>query len=84
MKMKPEHYQHVEAEIRKTERRFGPEYLAEYRKRLEADSRVKDVPMRYRWDLFSGAGLDRYACDVLYTYLDDAHIDTALRRIVPS
>jgi hypothetical protein len=44
---------------------------------------------RYRWDLTYLAGhasktdsCTRFICDALYSYLDDAHIDTALRSIV--
>jgi hypothetical protein len=37
---------------------------------------------RYRWDLAYMAGCTRFICDALYPYLDDSHIDTALRSIV--
>jgi hypothetical protein len=37
---------------------------------------------RYRWDLAYMAGCTRFICDALYSYLDDTHIDTALRTIV--
>lgn len=39
---------------------------------------------RYRWDLarYAVPNFDRWMCDVLYSYLDDEHIDTALRSIV--
>jgi len=37
---------------------------------------------RYRWDLTYAAGCTRFICDSLYAYLDDTHIDTALRSIV--
>lgn len=36
---------------------------------------------RYRWDLVRYAGLMPYICDVLYKYLNDTHIDTALKNI---
>jgi hypothetical protein len=42
---------------------------------------VKEPEKRFRWDLFHVAGLNNYACDTLYTYLNDDHIDTALRKI---
>ena len=38
---------------------------------------------RHRWDLLRYAGLTLWMCDVLYVYLNDSHIDTALRAIVP-
>jgi hypothetical protein len=44
---------------------------------------------RYRWDLSYLSGnannpesCTRFVCDTLYTYLNDSHIDTALRSIV--
>ena len=42
---------------------------------------VKSIDRRYRWDLFHGSGPGRWP---LIDGLDDAHIDTALRAIVPS
>ena len=36
---------------------------------------------RYRWDMTYKAGLSKWICDNLYPYLDDSHIDTALRSI---
>ncbi len=42
---------------------------------------VKDLEFRYRWDLFWEAqGMERMAGGGRYA---DAHIDTALRKIVP-
>jgi hypothetical protein len=37
---------------------------------------------RYQWDLARHAGLIPYFCDVLYAYLNDDHINTALKRLV--
>jgi hypothetical protein len=37
---------------------------------------------RYRWDLTYLANSTRFICDVLYEYMDDSHVDTALRKIV--
>ena len=38
---------------------------------------------RYQWDLLRVAGLMPWLCDTLYSYLNDAHIQTALNKIVP-
>ena len=50
--------------------------------------RCKDLDMRYRWDLLYASGLKlgdgvgvRGDLD-LYAYLDDDHIDSALRHLV--
>jgi hypothetical protein len=37
--------------------------------------------MRYRWDILRAAKLMPFVCDTLYKYLDDSHIDSALRKI---
>ena len=43
-----------------------------------------DSNMRYRWDLFHGARFfDTGFASELYAYANDAHIDTALRAIIP-
>jgi len=42
---------------------------------------VKDVNRRYRWDLFYAAGSGRILPD--NEELNDSHIETALRKIVP-
>ncbi len=41
--------------------------------------RTKDVNKRYRWDLLHVAKID---VSELYKYLNDDHIDTALKAIV--
>jgi hypothetical protein len=41
--------------------------------------KVRDLNMRYRWDLLHASGVK---IDQLYTYLDDTHIDSALRHLV--
>ena len=41
-----------------------------------------DIKKRLRWDIFYATGLIQYCCDTLYKYLDDCHIDTALKSIM--
>ncbi len=82
MKVKPEHLQHMRDAINAFVEQYGADKLAAHKLALASHPRVKDVETRYRWDLFTAAGLTRYACDVLYTYCTDTHIDTALRSIV--
>jgi hypothetical protein len=51
--------------------------------------KVKDVNKRYRWDLLYmsklkiGDGVGIKGDLDLYAYMDDTHIDTALRAIIP-
>ena len=40
-----------------------------------------DKDKRFVWDLFSAAKLTSFACDTLYKYLDDSHIETALHKV---
>ena len=45
----------------------------------------KDHEERWRWDLLFAAKRfmpENFICGVLYKYLNDAHIDTALKKIV--
>lgn len=44
--------------------------------------RCLDVNKRYRWDLLWMAFKEKWVCDTLYPYLNDTHIDSALRSII--
>ena len=51
--------------------------------RFPRADKVHDLEVRYRWDLYwAVGGLRRVLAGVEHSY-KDAHIDTALRRIVP-
>lgn len=79
MKITPEDYQEL-----KTLLAPFVSKLAAHREILKQDKRVKDLEMRLRWDLYSAAvpstseGYDWQRR--VYTYANDEHIDTALRR----
>jgi len=82
MKIKKAHYDHMKtAMVDKLAVTSSAEVFA-YLRNLENDPRVKDVDKRFRWDLFLAAGLATYAYNTLYPYLDDTHIDSALRAIM--
>lgn len=55
---------------------FSRYNLAEIYNRYE---RMEYSPERCRWDILHASGFDTAT---LYTYLNDSHIDTALRRII--
>lgn len=58
-----------------------PDRRARYASRdIPNGDRVKDIDRRYRWDLFYAVKAWKVLPD---DELADAHIDTALRRIVP-
>ena len=76
MKMQPEHVQVLRAAIQPLD--------TEERRELYRAHPLSN--MRYRWDLLwavSRSLPDDFVCKTLYAYLDDTHIDTALRTIVP-
>jgi hypothetical protein len=79
MKMKPEHYQHLVCEILAA---APKEAAAGHLEWLREQPNVGDLAMRFRWDLFYAAGLSSWACNNLYSYLHDSHIDTALQKLV--
>ena len=72
MKINAEHFAHLAAMVNPLD---TPEKRAQYKMQGLTDK-------RYRWDLAYMAGCTRFICDSLYSYLDDSHIDTALRSIV--
>ena len=86
MKIKPHHYGTLEMYMLRTMAKH-PHTLKHYRKAGLSDK-------RYRWDLLRATKLPvsdgvidsevngiTWICDALYPYMDDRHIDTALRRI---
>lgn len=80
MKMTPEHYAHLLDALRRRMSTVTPEQLRTYFEHLAHDPQVADPHKRLRWDLLHSAGLTPWLCDTLYAYLNDDHIDTALRR----
>jgi hypothetical protein len=74
--MAPKHFEALEAAIAPLD---TPERRARY---LAGDfknaDRCRDLALRYRWDLLWEA----FPVKEWWTYLNDAHVDTALRRIV--
>lgn len=77
MKIKPEDYSFMRDQIA----RIDPDRLKVHRENLKSDARLKDIDKRMRWDVVYAAGLLGFTCDVLYKYMSDDHIDTALRKI---
>ena len=78
MKIKPEHYAHMKNAIAALPR----EKVLLHKEALKDDPRVKDLEMRFRWDLQYAAKLSPWVSETLYSYLNDTHIDTAMRSIV--
>lgn len=72
MKMRPEHLDTLRDIIAPLD---TPERRADYVKQGLSSK-------RYRWDLLYAARVSNWICSTLYPYLNDSHIDTALRSIV--
>lgn len=82
MKINPEHLE----QLRKAIAPFDtPARRAQYKAgKFKGATRTNNLDMRYRWDSIYAANLDSWLSHTLYKYLDDTHIDTALRSLVPS
>jgi len=77
MKMKKEHFEKIRAALHIAKNK-NPGMLT--KAKYEGHSK-----RRYLWDLLYTADIDGvrasiWICDNLYTYLDDSHIDTALKN----
>jgi hypothetical protein len=73
MKIQSEHYEHMKSAISAVAVQHP---VADYR---TANPTFTD--MRVRWDYCHAAGLTPWTCANLYSYMNDEHIDTALRHI---
>lgn len=78
MKIKTEHYKEMLNVLSKVDK----DAVRKHKESLKQDARVKDIEKRFRWDLLYAAKLSPWICDNLYSYLDDSHIDTALKSII--
>ena len=78
MKIKPEDYKILKNEISM----LPSDEVTQLRFNIGLDTRVKDEDKRFRWDLMYRAGLTKWVCDTLYPYMNDSHLDTALKHVV--
>ena len=79
--MKPEDKKYLKKGIQSLINQYGIDNIRKYKESLKSDPRVKDLNIRFAWDLFWGAKF-KDNCRYLYSYLTDDHITTALKRIV--
>lgn len=70
--MTAEHYAELSSQL-DTIRPLILQAMPEYKAAGLSDKRL-------RWDAIYRAGLSHWICDNLYSYLNDDHIDTALRQ----
>ncbi len=74
MKIRQEHYDRMKTDIAQVLSTVEPQVLDVFKK--------THSEKRFRWDLMYMAKLTPFICSELYAYLNDDHIDTALRSIV--
>lgn len=83
MKMKPEHVGIIRTAINSV-LTADPGLPGRYREGdFPRSDRVKDLQKRFNWDLLWKAGLSKFVSQELYPYLNDDHINTALKQICP-
>lgn len=56
--------------------------VLKHKEKLSLDPKVKDLEKRFRWDLLWSTKMSSWVTDVLYKYLDDSHLDSALKQVV--
>jgi len=86
MKMKQEHFNYMKKEINIVLEKYNDkgQLVEEYKKgNFPRADKVQDLQKRFCFDLFYGASLARWTCDNLYSYLNDEHIYTVLKKICP-
>lgn len=79
MKMTQTHFDHMKSTIALI---WTQEKHDAHRQFIVSEGKSKDVEKRLRWDWTYYAKLSPWICDNLYTYLDDTHINTALKRAI--
>ena len=75
MKIKPKDLAYMINELRKID-------FAKLHSEILTDGRYKDFNKRFRWDAARKAGLITFITQTLYEYMDDSHVDTALRTSI--
>ena len=84
MKIKQEHLQHMKQECLSLLDK-NPNIINQYETgQIPRADRVKNLQVRFNSDVMYHAGLTKWICDNLYSYMDDTHIASALRLFMPA
>ncbi len=78
MKITNAHYAYMKGEIEK----FSSAYVDARRAAIVKEVKAQDIEKRLRWDLCYAANLSAWFSARIYTYANDDHIDTALKKIM--
>ena len=76
MKIKTEHYNTLKNAIAPLK-----EHFAKHKENIIAEGKSKDIEKRLRWDVFHASKYGGILSE-LYSYMNDEHIDTALKKIM--
>lgn len=79
MKIKEEHFNHMQNSILNN---FPIEKANAYYNEIINGTKGKDKQKLFRWNIMYISIPSRWVCDNLYPYMNDDHIDTALKKIV--
>ena len=80
MKIITEHFNHISTAISDA---FSAADVDKHREYLRKDIRVKDIDKRLRWDICCATpGLIAWLNDNIYSYANDAHVDTVLKAVM--
>ena len=83
MKIQQDHLNHLKAECLAVIAKY-PNLIHEYESGdFPRADRVKNLQERFNHDVMFDAGLTKFVCDELYSYLHDDHIASALRSFMP-
>jgi hypothetical protein len=85
MKITKEHYSKLESIIKEIiDNSGGINFVVEQYEtgKFARSEKVKDLQTRFVWDVYS-TSKDWDFKNALYDYLNDSHIETALKRILP-
>jgi len=87
MKIKAEHLAHMKTAIDNyIKANGGKESLIEKYEtgNFPRSEQVKHLNERFYSDVLYNAGLNPFVCEKLYDYMNDSHIQTALKSILPT
>jgi hypothetical protein len=77
MKIKQEDYIFLKDKIKAVDKKIIDEHILQ----VKETGNYKDLKKRIRWDILWSLGINDYVRDKLYLYMNDEHLDTALKAI---
>lgn len=83
MKIQPQHLEFMRQAVAGVLANH-PDLVRDYETgNFPSSDKVKDLQKRFCFDVMHGAGLTGFVCKVLYNYVNDDHVYTALKSICP-